>query len=985
MTLNRFFHALWVLAWLLLPSVGSTARALDPGHHVSEYTVTAWTMEEGLPHNLVQSLAQDDDGYLWVGTWEGAARFNGRDFSNFGRQELPELPATGIRAILHGADGALLFGTAQGGVLRLDEGAWSVLASTVEQHLRVISLLRDAEGILWIGTDRSLWKLAPDGSLSDVGTALALPVGTVFSMIALDPGQVLVGSEHGVFLLGPEGLEPWGDAHGVAVGVARALVRRRDGSVVVGGDGGAVMVTPDGGITTIAHRQIEAALEDRDGVLWLSASGGGLMRYHQGVLDTLGVEQGLLGRGSQALLEDREGLLWVGTTNGLYRVSDAPAFGLNRSRGLGDDYPRTILRRRDGELYVGHALGLDHWDGSEFRSVELGGESSVLALAQAADGGLWVGTYDRGVLHLPPHSGAEAEVLEGQEALPSHHVRALLETADGSLWIGTTGGLMRHWPDGRMEQIETLHGRFDSYVRGLAPARDGGFWAGLGDGLMRWHPDGRVERWGADAEFPGHGSFDVLETASGTAFIATDQGLLRLRDGVFTRFDRQAGLPNETLFRLLQDASGALWICSNSGVFRIDARQFDELDRGTREMLSVDTLDRTSGMPSSQCNGGSGPAGDFDGQGRLWLPTALGVAVIDPVAAAARSHLPVSVRIEQVEVDGRKLAPDGPHVLDAGARRVVVRYIGLHLRAPLAVRYRYRLLGFDSNWVDAGSAIEAVYTNLPAGPLRFEVQAALAPVDWRIQPDGPVASVELQQLPPYWLKPWFIALMALLVVALVSGIVVWRSARDHRRRVRLTRIIDERTRELSEKNAALLEAGRERESLLRQLAHQATHDALTGLANRRAGTTRLAKAVQQAGASGQPLCVALMDVDHFKSINDTHGHAIGDQMLRHLATQLLAVGWLSRDDVVRHGGEEFLLLIPGLALEAASLRLHALAADIAAASLSFDGGRSVTSTVSIGVAQWQPGITPEKLVAQADRCLYLAKARGRNRVESGDG
>lgn len=974
----------WVLTWLLLAA--GAAQALDPSHRVSEYTVTAWTMDQGLPHNLVHALAQDENGDLWIGSWEGPTRFNGRAFTRHDSRSVEAIQLAGTRALLRDDDGALLLGTAQNGVVRLAGGVWSVLEPTADQRLRALVMRRGAAGELWIGTDSGLWRLAPDGTLDNPGQAAGLPQGAVFDLLDLGDGGLLIGSERGAYLMREGRCTEWGAQHRLPSGAIRALLLRRDGSLAVAGVPGAFLLAPDGEVRQIFAREVEALLEDRDGALWFSASSGGLIRHHIGRQEILDERLGLLGRATHALMEDREGLIWMGTTNGLYRIADAPAFGLGTARGLGDNYPRTILHHPDGTLYVGHARGLDRWTGEEFRPVPLGvEETSVLSLAVARDGGLWVGTYDRGALHLAKRrSTGVIDTIGDRDGLPTRHVRALRETSDGSLWIGTTSGLVRRWPDGRVDSIEDAPGRRNSFVRGLAPARDGGLWIALDVGLMRWHPDERIERWMERDGFPGGGSFDVLESAQGTVFIASDRGLLRLRDGRFTRYGRADGLPGETLFRLLQDRLGALWMCSNQGALRIDPAQFQRLDDGQGVRLSVDVVDRSSGMPSSQCNGGSGPAGDLAEDGALWFPTALGVAVIDPAAVAERRREQLQARIESAEIDGQALALDLPRTLPATARRLVIRYVATNLRAPQDVRYRYRMIGFDPGWVEAGSDAEAVFTNLPSGPLRFEVQATMAPADWSAQADAASATLDLVQQPPIWLRPWFLMLVLAALIGVLAGVLAWRTNSLRSQQARLRRIIDERTRELSAKNSALLQADQERESLLRQLAFQARHDVLTGLPNRRAGEERLEAAIQSAKQEGAPLCLALMDVDHFKRINDSLGHPAGDAMLRHLGALLLGTGLVRPADVARHGGEEFLLILPGISLDEAVERLRALGDSVATSPVTLGDGSTVACSVSIGVAQWVPGMAPSRLVALADRRLYLAKQRGRDRVVAED-
>ena len=982
MLLFRMIRLL-LTASVFLACQAHTAWALDPNRGVDEYTVTSWSMEDGLPHNLVHDIVQDREGYLWVGSWEGAARFNGRQFSRFDTEHLHGRSTVGVRKMVVDADGSLLMGTAQFGVMRFTNGIWSALEATATQRLRVLSLARVADGALWIGTEDSAWRLAADGELVDAAT-LGLPQGAIYALLDLGAEGVLMGGDAGPFLWRDGAIHRYGEDLDIGHMHVRALLLRRDGSLVLGGDHGAVELdAARSSVRKILDTRVESLLEDRDGMLWLGTSADGLFRYHQGRTEVIDQRLGLYGRGSPALMEDREGLLWMGTTNGLFRIADGPVFGLDAERGLSDNYPRVILPHADGGVHIGHAGGLDHWYQGRTVAVPFGvPSSSVLSLAPARDGGLWVGTYDQGVVYLPADQDlARIRTIDSDDGLPSRHVRGLWEDADGRLWIGTTNGLLRLDPDGGRKLIDSDDGLPGSFIRGLMPARGGGLWIATSSGMARLHADGRVQAWSVDSGFPGIGSFDFLEEEDGDLWVGTDTGLLRLRDGAFTVYDRTAGLPNESIFRVLKDTRGAFWLCSNQGVFRIEAGQFAQYDQGRLERLRVDVLQHADGMPSSQCNGGSAPAGNRDVQGRLWMPTAQGVAVIDPDLTVSQALVKVPVQIERVQLDARELLPQPQLTLGAGVRRVVIHYAGLHFRAPLRVRYRYRMLGFDHDWVEAGDALEAVYTNLPSGRLRFQVQAAMSPADWSQVSDAATASIELEVVPPFWQRPWFAVLAGLAVLGVMLGVFAWRSARYQRRQLALTRTIEERTRELSDKNRALELADRERESLLEQLAYQASHDALTGLPNRRAGEARLADAVQHAASGrGGPLCVALLDLDRFKQINDEHGHEAGDGILRQVAEHFAQSSLLGSAHTSRYGGEEFLLLLPNTPLALAVERLEALAAAIAAQVMLREDGLELGCTVSIGVAQWQPGMSPSQLVAIADRRLYLAKQTGRNKV-----
>lgn len=961
------------------------AFALDPNRHVDEYTITGWTMEDGLPHNLIQRVAQSPEGFLWIGTWEGAARFNGRSFTTFDARTVPDVDLVGVRSIVRDGD-AMLFGTAQYGVFRLADGRWERVGGPDARRLQVTVLLRDRDGALWIGSENGLHRLNADGRLETIGTAQGLTGRLVFSLLQLADGSLAVGTERGLERVEGGAATAWGRSLGLPAAPMRSLLATRDGSLLVGGDAGAWRIGR--GETAARHLigvRIEAMLEDRDGQIWLSTPGDGLLRYHDGSFQTLGAHLSLGGRGSPALFEDREGLIWVGTTNGLYRIADGPVYGIDQARGLSDGYARAIVQTRDGVIWIGHAGGLDRVHEDRVEAVplpEIGDRpASVLALARAGDGGLWLGTYDQGVLHLPGDGGVALPRLTRADGLPADHIRALLEDPDGTLWIGTTHGLAR-----RQGDTLRVFGRADGlpadFIRVLYRAPDGVLWIGTSAGIAALRPDGELRAWHPERDFPAMGSFDFLGDPDGTLWIASDRGLLRLRGERFTVYDHAAGLPKDTIFRILDDGRGRLWLSSNHGLFRVARDAFDALDQGRRRQLALEVFDRTDGMPSSQSNGSSAPAGWAGDDGRLWFPTAAGVAVVDPAATDRQPRGEIPIAFERIGIDGQTQPLSAAYTLGPQVKRVAIAFAGLHFRAPRDVRYRYRMTGFDEGWLEAGPDAEAVYTNLPPGRFRFEVQATRVPVDWGEAQAAP-ASIDFDIRPPFWRRTGFVAVALAVAVVLVDLASRLRSMHYRRREKRLAALIEQHTHELRAKNAALELADREREDLLRRLEYQALHDPLTGLPNRRAADAFLTETIARLAAEGGQLCIGLLDVDHFKRINDEHGHDAGDAVLREVAVLLVetlgAAGFAAR-----HGGEEFLIALTGQPPETARRGFEALRERIAGSRLSGSGGQALQCTASIGLAVWRAPLGPRQLLALADRRLYRAKQYGRDRVVGED-
>ncbi|MEA9927914.1 two-component regulator propeller domain-containing protein [Xanthomonas campestris] len=971
---------LWpLLCWALLACWPLGAHPLK---HTAYHTVTRWDMDDGLPHNLVHAVAQGSDGVIWLGTWEGVARFNGRDFTVFDRQNTPGVELGGVFVVVRDGDG-MLFGTAFDGVYRYQDGRWQQLGDASARHLAVSALLRRADGALWVGTPQTLYRIELDGRVVDVGRQAGLPRARITALSTDARGDLWIGTDVGLYQLplGASAATAWGQAHGMADTPVRRLASDRQGGLLVAGDDGVWWWSRGGGLQRFRQGQrVDSLVMDRSGYLWMSLSAGTLV-VHSGP-DDPDEQIAISGVASPALLEDAEGLIWVGSTHGLFRVAEGAAHGVTIDDGLSSDYVRSVLQTADGTVWVGSAVGLDRWRDGQIARVPFSRgsagrvlEQSVLALADAGDGGVWAGTYSQGVLRLDAQ-GAVVQRIGAAEGLSSLSVRAVLPDGD-ALWIGTTAGLVR-WHDGRARRYTAADGVPDGSVQVLYRDAQGTIWSGTDRGMTALSPDGGTRAWLGEQDFPGQNAFDFLRDPSGDLWIASDRGLLRLRGERFQVYDHRVGLPRDKVFRVIDDGRGYLWLSSNHGVFRIARRDFDQIDAGTREQLSVEVVDRSDGMPGNQGNGSSAPAGWLTQTGQLLFPTAAGLGVIDPTRVGTLQGHRVPIVFERLVVDGMVQPLAGPHRLSADTRRIAIGYAGLNFRGPDKVRYRYRLDGFDPDWVDADSATEAVYTNLPPGRFRFRVQAMSLPVDWRQAALLGETSLVLELAPPWWRRGEVIGLGVLCLASVIYGFYLWRTASYRRRQRELNTVIDKRTRELSDKNLALQQASQEREALMRQLEYRASHDVLTALPNRREAERVLQQWLDEAQAGGAALALALADIDHFKRINDAHGHEVGDAVLRAVG-EVLADQEHAHCFAARHGGEEFLLAVTGLQAAQARALFEQLRQRLGSIAIAADEA-TVQCTASMGMAMSDEAPSRRELLALADRRLYHAKRQGRDRL-----
>ncbi|WP_143006626.1 ligand-binding sensor domain-containing diguanylate cyclase [Aquimonas voraii] len=967
---------------------------------LDQYNLEVWTTREGLPHNTVNAIVQSPDGYLWLGTWEGAVRYSGLRFQNFDYNAGTGMLDSGVRALALEPGGGLLVAGSRGGIVRLADGRWERLPAA---PALVTEVLRDRSGRLWAGTENGgLMRVGTDGTREHFSVSPETGGGSVYALAEDALGRIWVGTSRGLMRAQDERLLPAPDREG-AIGERRvlSLLLGPQGHLLVGTERGlfssrqpvAAAADPDLAFEAIepelAASSISRLLRDRHGQLWIGTISEGLFRRSGAVLDSLDTLSGLPNNRVLALFEDREGNLWVGTNGGLVRLGSAPFSSLVRRHGLADDFVRSLLELPDGSLLVGTSHGLSRINGHGVRpwpepgrgSGQAGelAELSVLSLARSARG-VWIGSYQSGALRV--QDSRVAERLDRASGLPSNEVRALLETEDGALWIGTTHGLVLR-RGGAQQLFLRSDGLPGDYIVSLFEDSEGDLWVGTGTGLGRIRA-GEVETIDLGGELGVESVFAMHEDQRERAlWLATDRGLLRWRrsDGRIAAVGHAAGLPFEKFFAVLQDAAGDLWLTGNRGVLRVPSAAAHAHANGSGEAVPYEQFTEADGMASAQCNGGSSPAAVRRGDDSLWIATAQGVAYITPARLDDFAEQAPPVVIESVLVDGHALAPSPALQLPAGTGRIEIGFTGLAFVMPQRVRYRYRLEGFDEDWVERGEQRSAVFTNLGPGEYSLRVQAA--------HPNGPwsegSARIDFEIAPQLWQRPWAWLLLAAGAALFVQRLLQRRLRRVTHNELRLRELVEQRTADLRLQAQRLQEADREKNQLMQQLRQQADaferqarEDALTGLANRRAFDELLAYEFARAGRSEQPLCVALVDLDQFKRVNDELSHAAGDAVLRAVAERMRAL-CRDIDTVARWGGEEFALLLPNTRLSDALAVCERVRAGIERLELDMIAP-GLRITISIGLASHEGHADYDRMLSQADAALYSAKQSGRNRV-----
>ncbi len=983
--------ALWLMLLCAFPWPLSAQDGPPP---LRDYAIDVWTSRNGLPHNSLRDIAQTPEGHLWFATWEGLVRYNGLDFTVFDRSTTPGLRDNGVGALLVDRSGGLWISDSRGNVTRRGaDGRWNVWEHRPDTPQVLIQAMQmDSHGRLWLLYEgKGIGSLGPDGAFDYQTPPADVPMALSFTKLVVDvQDRVWVGTLDGLVVRDTDGVlrrapDSWG--------LGRGLVwpyRAPDGVMwVVAGER---IYRMQDGAPLLQHRlpgvtHITAMLQDRHGDLWLGTENQGLLRLSRHGLERLPPGLSLPGGRVVSLREDAEGSIWVGANGGLYRLRETLFSSFTERDGLSGDYVRTVFEDRQRQLWIGSASGLDRRDAQgRFSPVPLrnnvGKSPSVLSLAQDREGTLWVGTFGDGIFRIN-EQGQRLRDYGNAEGLPGGNIRAISIDRDGVVWAGTQKGVIRI-EAGKVEQ-PAIPGMPSGLITALAHDGDGALWIGTIEGIRVLRGD-RVQAIDLQTLGGGRSVFGFQQIGD-AMWISTDRGLYRYQEGTLARVGLEQGMPVDTVFQLVPDRVGNVWISSNRGVLRTDMTMLNAVADGRAARVEVEHYNEIDGMANSQANGSSGPSAILRQDGTFWVVTAGGLSTVDPLRLQRfRERLAPPAVIENVQVDGAPLHWQGSdHNSIPGGRRLSVSYVGLSYLLSERIRYRTRLDGLDKGWIERGQQRSVEFIGLPPGDYTLHVSAAHPGGAW----SDSEAVWEFTVEPFLWQRHSVQLIAALLLLAGLVALYRYLINRYKASNVRLARMVQEATLDLQTQTVNLQALNQEKTELADRLAvqaeafeRQAREDALTGLPNRRAFDEALARDFARSQRSHHPLCLVVLDIDHFKEVNDRHSHSVGDVVLVEVA-RLLASACRDSDMPARTGGEEFALLLNDTRLDEAAqvcARLRGLFHD----HPDWAGIPGLKVTFSAGLVELDAADrTPMLLYQRADRALYRAKSEGRDRTAIG--
>jgi len=786
------------------------------------YIVRAWNTKDGLPQNTVNAMLRSRDGYLWLGTQNGLASFDGVRFRVFGTPD--GLPSAVINVLLEDSLGALWVGT-DNGVACWQAGRFMTLSrrdGLPDDYVN--ALVEDAAGSVWIGTRRGLsrWQ---HGKLMLCGPREGLPAGGIIALYRNHQGQLLASvDDAGLFIFEGGGFtrvqmdkaretnaapqcmfEDSQNRLWLSFGNAFILCREQTGWKQY--------TTSDG----VPWARIICLAETSTGLVCAGTFYQGIFYFKDGKFWPLDDQAGNLPDHTiNSILPDKDGSLWLGTRiAGLVHqvpkqlITFSAAHGLSSNGSNLLEYVRSITWSADDKLYAVVAGGgvVEAADKpgvtpfyTAFPVQEFGGFlASAVAVLAAQDGSSWAGGANF-ICRQASTGNSFFYRIRDAGWLDHNAILSLCDGADHDVWVGTQKGRLFVYRGGQF--FEPAGFTNSAPIIALAVGTDGSIWAGTtGAGL--WHIlFQRDAQCVASQSFPNRRISALRFDHTGALWVGSlGDGLSCLKHGTIFNLNLKDGLPDSTVSQILEDNDGNLWLGSNRGIFRIQRRELEEFAARKTEMLHPRTFGEYEGMLNEECSHGASPNCFKSPGGLLYFSTVRGVVGIDP-KKFNRAEDPLSVLIEEVLLNGKtvwggmpedyissgvaKPAPANNRVktlvIPPGRRNLEFHYTAISSSAPERNQFRYQLVGLDPEWTEAGTRRMVNYSYLAPGEYHFRVSACGEDGLWN--PAGTDLKLILQ--PHYYETGWFQAVVLGMTAA--SLVLIARGISHRRLRLRLERI-----------------------------------------------------------------------------------------------------------------------------------------------------------------------------------------------------
>ncbi len=791
--------------------------ALDPKKKISQYIIDQWTTKEGLPTNTLNHIYQSKEGFIWASTYDGLIRFDGIEFKIFNSKNLPYLSNSSISSLYQSKDDSLWIGTHGSGLIVQKNHNFNFYTSVTTKgnfpNYSIESISKVKDDYLWIGT-RGNGIITYKNGLFTPFTAIAeinsISINEILYNEIGTNNTIWIATEgKGLFSYQNEIVKKYNVKNGFLTNdIITALLLDNKNAIWVGTINGVSRIQ-NGKSEIIKELEgiiVNDILEDAEGSIWFATSAGLFRKNpYTNKYEVLNTDNGLPHNNVMHINTDVEGNIWLAMYRaGLIRLKDGKFTNYTIQEGLSSVSVSSIQEIKKEVYWIGSDAGIINTINN--KNIGIYNFKTPLAIDRLRaifkdkEGNTWIGSY-AGVLRISPNGNEK--LFTKDNGLTDNQVRVITQTINGNIWIGTRGGGLNEYSPSEDKWIPFTknEGLTSNFIMGVEPTQNGHLVVSTNDAgvnIIDLKTRKVNQIYTQNEGLSSNLAFSARYDSKKILWICTNAGLIAIfpnnPDKLYT-FNSSNGFPVNTVFDIQEDNNNDLWLSSSQGVIRINRNSIIDYFELKRTDLETEMFNRSDGMKEEECTG----AVSFlkDSQGQMWFLTIEGLSMIDPTNIP-KNLLPPPVYILNMAVDSINYSfpslKDEKIVVEAGAKRILFHFTGLSLVSPSDMRFKYRLKGFDENWIEVTNERDALYTGLLPKEYTFEVMASNNDGIWSKE----IATIKFKVKPFFYQTPYFWIAIILFFLIIVWLAYQFQISRIKKQNLKLEQTVKQRTAEINQ-------------------------------------------------------------------------------------------------------------------------------------------------------------------------------------------
>lgn len=730
-----------------------------------------WSESEGYPA-FIQAMVQTPDGYIWIGNEYGISRLDGTSITFFNRHTTKELIEDDCGALFVSNDSTLYCGMYNGLLVKYKLGRFETIGSQANFNFKTIrKIIEDGEGNIWIATDNAGLVKYRNGQFKSFGTREGIDSTGIRSLLRGEGGGIWVGTKQGLYLVSDKSVQKFGQAAGLTISSISALFYDHSGKLWIGGSDGIVFTYQSGkftmvpGLKSLTGNPVIEIHEAPDRMIWILTDGLGINIFDpwNSRLYALATDPKLTQFLGTAILTDHEGDIIIGTQGAsIFRLRKNLLKSYTINDGLPDNSVMGIFKDRAGDVWVSSVSGkIVRYRQGVFTDVTgLFGNKSVpvFSIGGGADNWIWAATYD----DLIGTDGKNRRTLLPGKALPNEQFHAVYAARDGSIWAGTDAGILV-LNNGNIRTITTHDGLSDDRIFCFYQDKQDKMWVGTQEGGINVIDKDKIKAITKKDGLSDNMILCFYQDSSDNMWIGTGHdglNFIDIRSGKVSQLGPALNYP-PSVTHIEEDKSGRLWIGTSFGITAVKRTNLEDYISGKAKQVHSTNFGPAEGMIAGGCLGGVFPAGCVTAGGNIWFTTTYGITEVNPSVIEVPSYTPL-IQIQELLANNEVFSLSAICHIPAGVNDLEIKYSAPSFIMPEGINFRYKLEGYDQQWIDAKNRRSAFYNKVPPGDYLFLVQVMNHHGQWGEK----TATLNIHIKPFFYQTTWFLIACILLVLAL---------------------------------------------------------------------------------------------------------------------------------------------------------------------------------------------------------------------------